>query len=249
MLCCSDMLAPTSQGLAHKAFLLAQGAHPAWAGSGGSPGVGSGVGGALPRTVAQGPVWEAQLVPAAQETDQRAAEGLLSLVTRRLSLQATQVTSYIFLARYTHTAPSICQRTGRCDLLNVQKEQQICMWLRKGRVYQSTYTLRPLGLLLRSGGVTRRSHMEKWRRITDFLLRNNRGATESFGGWPSIPRHIWPLDNPVLQSMEAWTLKQMAESGLRYHMGLLELEAEKSQDHPVLGHGPQEEFRAPTPGH
>lgn len=41
----------------------------------------------------------------------------------------------------------------------------------------------------------------------------------------------------------------MAENGLRYHIGLLELAAEESQDHPVLGHGPQEEFRAPTPGH
>ena len=67
----------------------------AWAGSGGSPGVGSGAGGALPRTVAWGPVWQARLVPTAQKTDQRAAEGLLGLVTRRLSLQETQVTSYI----------------------------------------------------------------------------------------------------------------------------------------------------------
>ena len=40
----------------------------------------------------------------------------------------------------------------------------------------------------------------------------------------------------------------MAENGLCYHTGLLGLAAEESQDHPVLSHGPQEEFQAPKQG-
>lgn len=173
MLCCSDTLAPSSQGPAQKAFSLAQGALSAWVASGGAQGVG--------RVVVE--LWlvhwfrdqsDKLSLSLQHRREQGVADGSLSLVTHCLSLQVTQVTAYILLARTTHTAPSNCKRTGRCGLLNVQEEQQICMWVRKGRIYQSTYTFRPLGLLLKSGGVT-------WR-IVGFVLRNNRDAVESFGG-------------------------------------------------------------------
>ena len=113
--------------------------------------------------------------------------------------------------------------------------------MKKGDVYRSTYLFRSLGLLLISGRAT-------WR-IVGFTLKNNRDVVEPFGGWQSVPGYIWPLNNPISQSVEARSLKQMAENGLCYQTDWLGLAAEENQDHPALSHGLQDEFWAPKPGH